>query len=117
VYTFGVTDLTETILNNNQTISAVFGIQKNALLVTSEGRVYRGTDTPTLANFTSTILFPNLIETKSLGYQSSITFIHERAGFVSLGWYTDQNLSTPFTGTVPLNNNLVLYTRFIPLSV
>lgn len=117
VYTLGVTDLKETILTNNQTITAVLGNQRSAVLVTSEGRVYRGTDTPTLSNLTSTVLTSSALVTLALPYQSSIEYVPVRSGFMFIGWYTDQNLSSPFTGTVPLNNNLVLYTRFIPNNV
>jgi uncharacterized repeat protein (TIGR02543 family) len=111
---------------NDDTILLAEGILDHFFMVTTQGKIIvlgmnstgilgagttnTGNGAVVTANFSSDVD----ITTLSLPFASEITYAPTRQGFTFLGWFTDRNLANPFTGTVPSNDDLVLYTRFTP---
>jgi len=68
-------------------------------------------------NIIQNIKMATMLKTESYAYGSDIiAHIPTRAGFTYAGWFTDQELTIPYTfGKMP-NENVVLYTEWIPES-
>jgi uncharacterized repeat protein (TIGR02543 family) len=101
------------LLREGETITATFGHAFESRFVTNLGRVFGASQSTNYTNLTSVILTEQSLSTLPLPYNSIIDYVPVRSGFTFIGWFTDKNLTTPFTGTVPANNNLKLYGRFV----
>jgi uncharacterized repeat protein (TIGR02543 family) len=114
-YSVEVSDLSGR-LGLDETIVDALGDVSRSFFITSRGRIYTNDSSSSATSWndvTSTYLTAVQLAVQALPYQSSIDYVPTRANYVFLGWYTNPSLVTPFTGTVPLNNNLVLYGRFV----
>ena len=97
-------------------------------MITSLGRflTWGNNDEGQMGNIeTSTVLIPTsviqntkvatVIETESYAYGSDITgHVPTRAGFTYAGWFTDQELTNPYTFSKMPSENVILYTEWIP---
>ena len=97
-------------------------------MITSLGRflTWGNNDNAQMGNIeSSTVLIPTniiqnskvatVLKTEAYAYGSDITpHVPSRAGFTYAGWFTDEELTNPYTFNQMPNQNVILYTEWIP---